>query len=73
MKKIIQIALVLVLIAGLFQFVAAQPTASTIGSNAAVSADFGSATSVEDMQMAGCLVLFNKRVVCVMPNVGWNT
>jgi hypothetical protein len=73
MKKIIQIALVLVLIAGLFQFVAAEPAASMIGSNAAVSADFGSATSVEDTQMAGCLVLFNKRVVCVMPNVGWNT
>ena len=72
MKKLIQIALILVLIAGLFQFVAPQPTASTIGSSTAVSADFGSTTSVEDTQMAGCLVL-NRRVTCVIPNVGWNT
>ena len=72
MKKFIQIALVLVLIAGLFQFVAADPTASTIGSSAVISADFESNTSVEDTQMAGCLVL-HKRMICVVPNVGWNT
>lgn len=72
MKKLIQIALVLVLIAGLFQFVAAEPTASTMGSSAAVSSDFGSTTFVEGSQMASCLVL-RTRVICVMPNVGWNT
>ena len=72
MKKLIQIALILVLIAGLFQFVAPEPTASTIGSSTAVSADFGSATSIEDSQMAGCLIL-HRRVTCVTPNVGWNT
>ena len=72
MKKLIQIALILVLIAGLFQFVAPEPTASSMGSSAAFSADFGSTTSVEDTQMAGCLVL-NRRVTCVIPNVGWNT
>lgn len=72
MKKFIQITLVLVLIAGLFQFVVSEPMAGTIGSNASLSTDFRSTATVEDTQMAGCLVLFN-RVICVVPNVGWNT
>jgi hypothetical protein len=72
MKKLIQIALVLILITGLFQFVGAEPIASTLGSSAVISADFGGDSSVEDTQMASCLVL-SKRVICVVPNVGWNT
>jgi hypothetical protein len=72
MKKLMQIALILVLIAGLFQFIAAEPTASTIGSSATVSANFGSNTSIENTQMAACLIRI-KGVICVIPNVGWNT
>ena len=72
MKKLIQIALILVLIAGLFQFVAAEPTASTIGSSAISSAGFESSTSMESARLPGCLVR-NKITICVVPNVGWNT
>jgi hypothetical protein len=72
MKKLIQIALVLVLIAGLFQFVAAEPPVSTMGSSAAVSLDLTNTSSVENTQMAGCFIRI-KGVICVMPNVGWNT
>jgi hypothetical protein len=72
MKKLIQISLVLVLIFGLLQFVAAEPTARTIGSSVASSLDSGSTTSMEGTQMAGCLVRV-KGVSCAMPEVGWNT
>lgn len=72
MKKLIQIALVLVLIAGLFQFVTAEPTAGTVGSSATNSLNLRSTTSVEDTQVAGCFVRI-KGVICVTPNVGWNT
>jgi hypothetical protein len=72
MKKLIQIGLVLVLIVGLFQFVPTAPTTGTVSSSVTISADLRSTTLVEDTQMAGCLVLL-KRVICVVPNVGWNT
>lgn len=72
MKKLIQLALVLILIAGLFLFVAPEPTAGSMGSIAAVSTDFGSTTVVEENQMASCLTL-RQRMICVVPNVGWNT
>ena len=73
MKKFIQIALILVLIAGLFQFAASEPVAAgTISSNAAISNDFRSSATVEDSQMAACLIRIKGRP-CVIPNVGWNT
>jgi hypothetical protein len=72
MKKLVQIALVLVLLVGLFQFIPTEPNTGTIGSNASLSTDFRSTATVEDTQMAGCLALL-KRVICVVPNVGWNT
>jgi hypothetical protein len=73
MKKFTQIALVLVLIAVLFQFVAPAPVAAgTISSSAAISNDFRSSATVEDSQMAACLIRI-KGIHCVMPNVGWNT
>jgi hypothetical protein len=74
MKKLIQISLVLILICGLFQFVAAEPmdSASSIGTSAASSVDITADTPLEDTHMAACLVSI-KGVICVMPNVGWNT
>lgn len=74
MKKLIQIALIAVLVLVLFQAVA--------GGSALASdrADLGTASTIssvansasEDGQMAACLVSV-KGVICVRPNVGWNS
>ena len=72
MKKLIQISLVLILILGLFQFIPAESNSGVIGSSAASSLSITADSSVESTQMAGCLTL-RKIVVCVTPNVGWNT
>ena len=74
MKKFIQISLIAVLVFVLLQAVAAGPmvSVSKIGSTAASSISSTANTSVEDVQMAACLVLI-KGVICVTPNVGWNS
>ncbi len=71
MKKLIQISLLVVLVLVLSQAAAAAPvdSASQIGSHAATSI---SSTAVEDAHAAACLV-YIKGIVCVTPNVGWNT
>jgi len=74
MKKLIQISLVVVLVFVLFQAVTAGPmvSASKIGSSAASSISSTANTSVEDVQMAACLIRITG-VICVTPNVGWNS
>lgn len=73
MKKLIQISLVLILILGLFQFLPAESTSSAvIGSSATSSLSITADSAAENADMAGCLVRI-KGVICVMPNVGWNT
>ena len=74
MKKLIQISLIAVLVLVLFQAV--------VGGSAIASdqADLGIATNIssmtntvaEDAQAAACLV-YIKGIVCVTPNVGWNS
>ena len=71
MKKLIQISLVLILILGLFQFTLAEATSSAIGSSAASSLSIA-APIAEDGYAASCFVRI-KGVICVTPNVGWNT
>jgi hypothetical protein len=72
MKKAIQIWLVVVLVFVLFQ---AATGGSLISSGMSDSNANSSALSsaAEDVQMtAGCLVRV-KGVICVRPNVGWNS
>jgi len=71
MKKLIQISLVLILILGLFQFMPAESNSGAIGSSAASSLGI-TAPIAEDAYAAGCFVRI-KGVICVTPNVGWNT
>ena len=74
MKKLIQISLIAILSLGLVQAVASK---SAIASG---QADLGTATHIssmanttaEDVPMAACLVNI-KGVICVHPNVGWNS
>ena len=74
MKKLIQISLIVILVCVVFQGMAggSMVSASNVESSAASNASFSADTSVEEVQMAACLATL-KRVVCVMPNVGWNT
>jgi hypothetical protein len=73
MKKLIQISLVIVLVFVLSQAVTAGSLISsgTIGSST-VSHISAANTSVEGIQAAACLVRV-KGVICVRPNVGWNS
>lgn len=74
MKKLIQISLVVVLVFVLFQAVAAGSALSSgaVGSSTASHISPAANTSVEGMQMAACIVRV-KGVICVRPNVGWNS
>ncbi|HJR79101.1 MAG TPA: hypothetical protein VJ821_03445 [Anaerolineales bacterium] len=74
MKKLIQISLIVILVCAVFQVMAggSMVSASNVESSAPSIASFSADTSVQDVQMATCLAIL-KRVVCVMPNVGWNT
>jgi hypothetical protein len=73
MKKLIQIALVVILVLVLFQAIspAAMVSAGELGSHTNSSISVRADTSVADVYAAGCLVRI-KRVVCVQPLVGWN-
>lgn len=74
MKKLIQLALVVVLVVVLFQAVAGVSvvSSSSLGSNAASSISSPVDASAQGVQMATCLVRV-KGVICVRPNVGWNS
>jgi hypothetical protein len=73
-KELIQVSLIIILVLVSFQAVAGElftalnhadlGTASTISSLVE--------TSIEGSQMAACLVSI-KGVICVKPNVGWNS
>jgi hypothetical protein len=74
MKKFIQISLVIILVFGLFQFiaapsmdVAAQPSSMGVRNISSITH-----APVQDIQMAACLVRI-KGVACVKPLVGWNS
>jgi len=72
MKKIIQISLVVILVFVLFHAVAAGSVVSS-GTGESNPNSSPLSTTAEDTQMAaGCLVRV-KGVICVRPNVGWNS
>ncbi len=72
MKKIIQISLVIILVFVVCQAVTGGLLISSVGRD--LNANSSSlSTAAEDVQMAdGCIVRV-KGVVCVRPNVGWNS
>ncbi len=72
MKKLIQISIVVVLVLMLFQALSGGPTvtAGKICSSEG-STCFTANTSVQSVQVVTCLGL--KGVICVKPDVGWNT
>jgi hypothetical protein len=74
MKKFIQLSLVVILVFVLFQAVSDGSTISsrTGSSNMAGHVASSANISVEGVQMASCLV-YVKPVICVQPNVGWNS
>jgi hypothetical protein len=74
MKKFIQLSLVFILMFVLFQAVSGGSAASpsSVGSNAATHISSPASTPGEGVQMAACLVRI-KDVICVLPNVGWNS
>jgi hypothetical protein len=74
MKKIIQIALIVVLVLGFFQAAAGGSVISSeqMGSSDVTHLSSMSDTSAPGAQMAACLVRV-KGVICVTPNVGWNS
>lgn len=74
MKKFIQISLVIVLMFVLFQAVAVGSVNSsgTVSSGTASHVSPTVNTATEGVQMAACLVRI-KGVICVQPNVGWNS
>jgi hypothetical protein len=73
MKKFIQISLVVVLIFMFLQvttygsMTVAGQLGSTVDQNISITAN----TSVQDVQGATCLGA--KRVICIKPEVGWNS
>jgi hypothetical protein len=74
MKKLIQIALVVILVLVLFQAIApaAMVSASQSGSIVVQGIYFTANESVDDVHVATCRQL-NKRAPCVKPLVGWNS
>jgi hypothetical protein len=74
MKKIIQLALVVLLVCVVFQTVGdgSMASASNAGSNLINGTLLVEKTSEADVHMAACLVRI-KGVICISPNVGWNT
>jgi len=74
MKKLIQIALIALLVFGLFQAAAGAAEISS------VQADLGAVNTLSSevhpstagVEMSACLVRI-KGVICVKPNVGWNS
>jgi hypothetical protein len=74
MKKFIQFSLIVVLVCVLFQAAVVGPASSAgmVGSSPAHHVSSAVDTSVESFQMAACLVSV-KGVICVIPNVGWNS
>jgi hypothetical protein len=74
MKKITQLSLVLILVFVLFQAVSGGSMVSpgNVGSHTATHISSPASTSVEGVQMAACLI-HSTGVICVQPNVGWNS
>jgi hypothetical protein len=66
MKKLIQFALVLVLILGLFQFVGSGPVSSASSLNTQTE-------TVSEVALIPACSTQTKAVFCAMPQVGWNT
>jgi hypothetical protein len=74
MKKLIQIALVLILVCVVFQSATdgSMASARNAGSNAVSGTLLTEETNQADVHAAACLVRI-KGVICVRPDVGWNT
>jgi glutamate synthase domain-containing protein 3 len=74
MKKFIQLSLVLILVIVLFQAVSGGSAVSpgNVGAHTATHISSPASTSVEGIQMAACLIHI-AGVICVQPNVGWNS
>ena len=74
MKRLIQISLIAILVLVLFQAAAGGPVISSgqtdLGAANSISSPVN--TPAEGVQMAACLVRI-KGVICVTPNVGWNS
>jgi uncharacterized protein (UPF0333 family) len=75
MRKIIQFALVVILIVMVFQSVVGSPIVSSGTPDEQASSSTSSAlnTAVADTQMAAACLVRVKGVICVRPNVGWNS
>lgn len=75
MQKFIQISLVIVLMFVLFQTAAGGfvNSSDSIGSGIDTSTSTALDTSAEGMQMAADCLVRVKGVICVRPNVGWNS
>jgi hypothetical protein len=74
MKKLIQIALVLILVCGLFQTAAdgSMASANETGSSAVSATTLSREINAAGVHATACLVRI-KGVICVTPDVGWNT
>lgn len=74
MKKFIQISLIAILVIVLFQAAAGGAVVSSgqIDQSAFSNTSSAANTSAESVEMAACLVRI-KGVICVHPNVGWNS
>jgi hypothetical protein len=74
MKKFIQFSLVIIFVFVLFQAVSGGSAVSpgNVGSQAASHISSPASTSVEGVQMAACFIHITG-VICVQPNVGWNS
>ncbi len=73
MKKLIQISLIVVLVFAMFQAVIASPTVSVggVGSHQIQTISSTANASAQASQMATCLGI--KGLLCIVPNVGWNS
>ena len=75
MKKLIQIALVLILVCVVFQTAAdgSMASANQAGSGAVSGTFLTAETDAADIHALLICPAGTKGVICVMPNVGWNT
>jgi hypothetical protein len=73
MKKLIQISLILMLVLVSIQVVVGAGISSgSIGSRNITDISYTADTSAEGVQTAACFIKING-VICVTPNVGWNS
>ena len=74
MKRFVQIALIVILVCVLFQSATngSMASGSKVGSKPSSDVHLSQETDSDNAYVAGCLISI-KGVICVRPNVGWNT